>query len=145
MTDGVRVWRADWTTDRPAIEAIRHRVFMQEQRVPAKLEWDGLDSSAVHVLGSLGGEIAGTGRLLSGGRIGRLAVLPHARGHGLGSALLALLADCAIAAGCERICLNAQTHVLAFYEQHGFIVSGPVFEDAGIPHRLMCRDLRANA
>jgi predicted GNAT family N-acyltransferase len=144
MTDAVRVWRADWATDRPVIERIRRSVFIEEQRVPVDLEWDGLDAGAVHVLGSLNGDIAGTGRLLSDGRIGRLAVLAQARGHGLGSALLALLVDCAAAAGYNRICLYAQTHALVFYQRHGFTASGPAFDDAGIPHRYMQRDLRPN-
>jgi predicted GNAT family N-acyltransferase len=71
----VRVWRADWTADRAAIEHIRRMVFIEEQKVPIELEWDGLDAGAVHVLGSLNEEIAGTGRLLADGRVGRLAVL----------------------------------------------------------------------
>jgi predicted GNAT family N-acyltransferase len=137
----VRVWRADWTADRAAIEHIRRMVFIEEQKVPIELEWDGLDAGAVHVLGSLNEEIAGTGRLLADGRVGRLAVLAGARRHGLGSALLALLVDCAVEAGCKRVCLYAQIRILAFYEHHGFIASGPVFEDAGIPHRYMQRNL----
>lgn len=135
-TEAIRVWRADWATERRHIEQIRRTVFMEEQQVPAELEWDGLDAGAVHVLGSLN-DIAGTGRLLTDGRIGRLAVLPPARGRGLGSALLSLLLELAQETGYSRVSLYAQTHALAFYERCGFIANGPVFEDAGLPHRLM--------
>jgi ElaA protein len=33
--------------------------------------------------------------------------------------------------------LGAQVHALNFYEKLGFKVVGPVYEDAGIPHRDM--------
>jgi predicted GNAT family N-acyltransferase len=31
---------------------------------------------------------------------------------------------------------------MPFYERHGFRASGDVFEEAGIAHRVMTRDLR---
>mgnify|MGYP002653135186 CR=1 FL=1 len=31
----------------------------------------------------------------------------------------------------------AQTHALGFYERLGFVAFGPVYDDAGIPHRDM--------
>jgi predicted GNAT family N-acyltransferase len=39
------------------------------------------------------------------------------------------------------VTLAAQTHALGFYERAGFHVVGDPFMDAGIPHRLMVRDL----
>ncbi|HHY02857.1 MAG TPA: GNAT family N-acetyltransferase, partial [Paracoccus sp.] len=33
--------------------------------------------------------------------------------------------------------LGAQTHALRFYEKLGFTAYGPVYDDAGIPHRDM--------
>lgn len=141
-TEALEVRRADWFADRSVIEHIRRAVFIEEQKVPVKLEWDGLDTGAVHVLGNLCGQVpAGTGRLLPDGRIGRLAVLPTARGRGLGGAMLEWLVECAGDAGHERVLLAAQIHATVFYERHGFVANGPVFDDAGIPHRLMYRRL----
>ncbi|MGX1638627.1 GNAT family N-acetyltransferase, partial [Streptomyces albidoflavus] len=37
--------------------------------------------------------------------------------------------------------LHAQTHALGFYERLGYQAYGPEFEDAGIPHRAMRREL----
>ncbi|MEO0503034.1 MAG: GNAT family N-acetyltransferase, partial [Pseudomonadota bacterium] len=37
--------------------------------------------------------------------------------------------------------LGAQTHALSFYEKLGFEAFGPVYDDAGIPHRDMERAL----
>ena len=33
--------------------------------------------------------------------------------------------------------LGAQTSVMGFYASHGFLPEGPIFDDAGIPHRTM--------
>jgi predicted GNAT family N-acyltransferase len=37
--------------------------------------------------------------------------------------------------------LGAQTHAMGFYERLGYQAYGPVFDDAGIPHRSMRRSL----
>jgi predicted GNAT family N-acyltransferase len=37
--------------------------------------------------------------------------------------------------------LGAQVHALGFYEALGFAAIGPVYDDAGIDHRDMVRDL----
>ena len=39
--------------------------------------------------------------------------------------------------GITRAKLGSQTHALGFYERLGFIAEGPVYDDAGIPHRDM--------
>lgn len=59
----------------PHIRAIREAVFMQEQGVPTELEFDGLDGSAMQVLVAVNGRYVGTGRMLSDGHIGRIAIL----------------------------------------------------------------------
>jgi predicted GNAT family N-acyltransferase len=35
--------------------------------------------------------------------------------------------------------LHAQTSVVPFYERLGYTAEGPVFDEAGIPHRKMSR------
>jgi predicted GNAT family N-acyltransferase len=37
----------------------------------------------------------------------------------------------------QAIYLHAQVPVIGFYEAFGFRCAGPVFEEAGIPHRKM--------
>ncbi len=37
----------------------------------------------------------------------------------------------------EPVILDAQVQVIPFYEKLGFVAEGPVFDDAGIPHRRM--------
>jgi predicted GNAT family N-acyltransferase len=69
-----RVREAVLAVDGAAIRAIREAVFIQEQGVPAELEWDGSDAQATHLLAiEPGGQAVGTARLLPDGRLGRMA------------------------------------------------------------------------
>jgi predicted GNAT family N-acyltransferase len=113
-------------------------VFIEEQRVPEALEWDDVDERCYHVLAvSDDGSPIGTGRLLPDGHIGRMAVLREWRGQGVGSAILEMLLDLARKDGLQTLALNAQTHAVGFYAQHGFSLFGDEFIEAGIPHRKM--------
>ncbi|MGH2366574.1 MAG: GNAT family N-acetyltransferase [Chloroflexota bacterium] len=91
--------------------------------------------------------VVATGRLLraAGGvaRIGRLAVLPEWRRHGLGSRVLRLLEEAALARGARRVTLHAQVHALPFYLRYGYAVDEPnrVFLEDNIPHVLLAKPL----
>ncbi len=130
-----------WAEAKAELIFIRETVFLREQGVPVDLEWDGLDEACVHVLARGGAQPIGTARLLADGHIGRMSVLPAWRGQGVGSAMLQRLIELARQRGLPRVMLDAQTHAIAFYERHGFIVTSDVFMDAGIPHRHMMREL----
>ena len=136
------VARVQWCAAETQLAAVRRTVFVDEQRVPEALEWDGRDAECVHVLATaLNGAPIGSGRLLPNGHIGRMAVLKDWRGQGVGGALLAALIAAAREAGHARAHLNAQVHALGFYALSGFVAEGPVFDDAGIPHRAMTLEL----
>ncbi|SIQ06216.1 ElaA protein [Paracoccus thiocyanatus] len=134
------------TTDLETCRAIRHAVFVTEQSVPEAEEWDGRDGEAIHLLArDASGAAVGTARILvqgATGKIGRVAVLRSARGTGIGAALIrAALAELRALPGLTRAKLGAQTHAIGFYEKLGFAAYGPEYDDAGIPHRDMARDL----
>ena len=125
-----------WQDAADELSAIRHRVFIDEQKVPPELEWDGRDEVAMHVMArSMDGDAIGTARLLPEGQIGRMAVLQPWRKGGIGSGLLRCLI--AHAGDRERLFLNAQTRAEAFYRRNGFEPEGDVFMEAGIPHIRM--------
>ena len=136
--------------DRPELEALRHRVFVEEQAVPPDLERDELDAAATHaVVRDPAGRLVGTGRMvvLTEGsdpvaRIGRMAVAAEARGTGVGAALLAVLEEAAVGAGCRRAVVHAQTHAEGFYRRAGYTREGEPFDEAGIPHVAMAKGLR---
>ncbi len=142
MADDVRITLGDWASVREQAAAIRHAVFVVEQKVPVDIELDEFDPVSVHALAFDGDGVAvGTGRLLPDGHIGRMAVLRHARGSGVGGALLRALMAAARERGFGEVQLNAQTHALAFYARFGFVAEGEEFDDAGIPHRAMRRSV----
>lgn len=134
----------DWRGAGAALAEIRRRVFIEEQAVLEALEWDGLDEVAVHVLArDDANRPIGCARLLPGGKIGRMAVLPGWRGQGVGQSMLRALIELARKQGLAEISLSAQTHAIAFYEQAGFRVCSAIYDDAGIPHRDMVLALTA--
>ena len=129
-----------WPQDQALLRRVRQRVFIEEQRVPEALEWDGTDDAALHLLAlDETGRPIGTARLLPNGQIGRMAVLQPWRRRGVGSALLRRLLDEAAQGDWPELFLNAQLTALPFYIRHGFSPAGEVFAEAGIPHRRMTR------
>ncbi|HKJ94582.1 MAG TPA: GNAT family N-acetyltransferase, partial [Gammaproteobacteria bacterium] len=68
---------------------VRIAVFVDEQRVPRTLEWDGADETALHVVAMApNGDAVATARLLPDGHVGRMAVLHEWRGIGLGRLIM---------------------------------------------------------
>lgn len=142
MTERVKIQRSDWPHHRAELLAVRFAVFVEEQGVPAEIEEDDQDPAATHLLArDAHGTAVGCGRLLPGGVIGRMAVLADHRGHGIGGRLLQELLAIAAGAGLSRLTLHAQCSAQGFYHRAGFRPVGPVFEEAGIPHQKMVRDL----
>jgi predicted GNAT family N-acyltransferase len=137
-----RVSIADYARDLPLLRAVRELVFVVEQRVPIELEWDELDPQSVHALAyDVHGDVIGTGRLTPLHTIGRMAVMPAWRGRGVGAALLEALMDKARSLGYPAIELHAQVDAIAFYERYGFHAYGEEYDEAGIRHRNMRREL----
>jgi predicted GNAT family N-acyltransferase len=137
--------RIEETTELDTCRVLRRTVFIEEQNVPEAEEWDGLDAEAIHLLAWDGERPVGTARILEKGhigKIGRVCVLSDARGTGLGAAqiraALAILRD---RPGITQAKLGAQTHAIGFYEKLGFAAQGPIYDDAGIPHRDMTLEL----
>ncbi|SDK16939.1 GNAT family N-acetyltransferase [Microbulbifer yueqingensis] len=137
----VEIRPADWDRDREALRSIRDTVFIREQGVPPEIEWDDQEEVAQHFLVLRDGTPVGTGRILPGGKIGRMAVLPELRGTGLGLRLLQHICEFARNRGMARVYLHAQRHAEAFYRQAGFLPVGEEFEEAAIAHIRMERDL----
>jgi len=124
--------------------AIRRRVFIEEQAVPEEIEMDEDDACAFHALALEDGRAIGCGRMVAHGdevKIGRMAVLPDRRRHGIGRAILNFLVRSARERGYRKAILNAQLPAEGSYLKYGFAPVGEVFEEAGIAHRRMEREL----
>jgi predicted GNAT family N-acyltransferase len=136
---------ANWSSDRAAIREVRNRVFVDEQKVPSDIEWDGLDDQCVHVIvEDKNRDAIGTGRLHPSAKIGRMAFNRRWRDHGVGVAILDQLLELAGQQGLEAVYLHAQTRAAGFYAGAGFQPEGVEFEEAGIAHRLMRKALDIN-
>lgn len=133
---------AVWSVDEQALKAVRTEVFIIEQQIPEREEWDADDEGADHALArSADGTPIGTGRLLPDGRIGRMAVIKAWRGQGVGAALLRHLMERAAARGMRRLRLSSQKYAVPFYAQAGFVIEGPEYLECEIPHQGMVLDL----
>jgi len=140
---------------RAAAFSIRVEVFVEEQNVPPDLELDHLDETADHFLLLVDGLPEGTARLVvepAGyegldpslgpvAHLGRIAVRAAHRGRGHGATLVRALESAAAARGLRAAYLSGQVVAIPFYEKLGYTAYGPVYDDAGIDHRHMSREL----
>lgn len=142
----VQVRLGDWNALGADAGALRKRVFVEEQKIPAELEWDAADPQCLHAVAynRLGLPLA-TGRLVpyspGVGKIGRMAVAATVRGSRIGRAVLDALVQAARERGHAQVLLHAQCSAAPFYLRAGFTQQGAVFEEAGIGHVAMVRDL----
>lgn len=128
--------------------SIRTAVFIEEQGIPMQMEWDEADPdpACIHAVAyNRFGKPLATGRLLEHvpgvAKIGRMAVTQAMRGSGVGRAVLDALMKAAREQGYREAVLHAQTSASAFYSRAGFVSRGVTFEEVGIPHIEMVRNL----
>lgn len=127
---------------------IREEVFVREQAVDPKEEYDSFEEEASQFIAYAGVQEVGTGRwrfTKNGIKLERFAVLKPFRGRGVGQALVKAvlddIQDHPESAG-KTIYLHGQVTAMGLYEKFGFQKSGPLFVECGIDHYLMER--RAN-
>jgi predicted GNAT family N-acyltransferase len=134
---------ADFTDDYASIRHVRFAVFVDEQHVPEDLELDERDPVCIHLLAMADAAPVGTGRidLKAAGKIGRVAVLATHRALGVGTALMERLHDIAAEGGLASVWCNAQVSAVAFYRRLGYRVTSEPFDEAGIEHVRMERQL----
>ena len=140
----VRVGR--WDEIGRDAQTIRSAVFINEQTIPAEMDWDAADADCVHAVAyNRFGMALATGRLLEHvpgtAKIGRMAVLQAMRGSAIGRAVLDALMAAARERGDREVLLHAQTSAAPFYLRVGFQTRGPQFDEAGIGHVEMVRTL----
>ena len=127
---------------------VRRQVFVEEQGVDEALEIDGRDADATHLLLTDGDTPVGTARLRYPDpetvKIERVAVLSSRRGEGLGRRLMERAEAHARESGATTAKLHGQQRVVPFYERLGYEPVGDPFEEAGIPHRAMVKQLASH-
>ena len=119
---------------------IRSTVFSEELGVAPEVEQDVYDQFAHHLVISDGVDLVGTGRLIiKDGEflIGRIAVLPSARGNRYGDLIVRMLLARAFDIGAEEVVVHSQPQVESFYKTIGFEPKGETFTEIGLPHKAM--------
>ena len=118
--------------------SIRHKVFVEEEGVDPKLEYNQEEESH-HYLLLIAGKPIATARWREtekGIKLERFAVLPEFRNRGFGQIILKEVMKDVISLG-KTIYLHSQLRALPFYERNGFRKEGPVFYEANMEHYLM--------
>lgn len=131
-------------TDQPELcFTLREAVFMDEQGFPE--DRDAEDAVALHLLAKAADTPVGAARIVFNkdtAKIGRVCVVPEARGAGLGAAIIRAAMEIARdMPGVKTAALSAQVSAMGFYEGLGFVALGPEHDDFGVPHQMMVQDL----
>ena len=126
----------NWADSQKALQSIRTQVFIEEQGIDPLDEWDPADQTAIHILAQRGDTAIGCARIVDLKKIGRMAVAKEIRHRNVGSRLLRFAITRIHEVG-NVPTLGAQISAMGFYASHGFLPEGPIFDDAGIPHRTM--------
>eukprot|EP01017_Pseudomicrothorax_dubius_P005264 TRINITY_DN11288_c0_g2_i3.p1 TRINITY_DN11288_c0_g2~~TRINITY_DN11288_c0_g2_i3.p1 ORF type:complete len:152 (+),score=25.02 TRINITY_DN11288_c0_g2_i3:125-580(+) len=117
------------------VKTIRKIAFMDEHKVPAKLEFDEHDDLAVHFLLFQDDIPVGCARLTRRGDdwyMGRLAIIRSQRGRGLGTLITRKVIEYCKKIGIALIVLYSQVHLKDLYKKIGFVEFGEEFEEAGL-------------
>ena len=124
---------------------VRKEVFVEEQGISEDIELDNNDSEAMHIVVKDGKRVIGTARVLfpslDVAKIERMAILRHFRGKGIGSRIISFLLAELRNRQTRKVVLHAQYSSVAFYKSHGFAESSIPFNEAGIRHLKMEREL----
>jgi putative N-acetyltransferase (TIGR04045 family) len=127
-----------------AHHAVRHRVFVLDQRLFAGSDRDerDLESATLHVVGVDHGAIAGAVRLYRLDADGlwqgdRLAVLPEARVRHLGALLVRFAVATAGERGGHTMVARIQLPNVRYFEHLGWHADGPPGPYHGVTHQPM--------
>lgn len=118
---------------------LRDRVFVVGQKITALSEIDGEDPDWHHLLAYQGSDLVGYARLRwdhDPVKIGRIAIDTTLQKQGLGTGLMHEIHR---VLGARHGFMHAQAYLRGWYEQLGWRVCGPPFDEADIEHLPMER------
>jgi len=123
---------------------IRKKVFVKEQKLFSKSDWDRYDAEALHIAAFQGKRIIGTVRIYRQEKDawfgGRLAVLKGFRGRA-GRLLIEKAIEVAKRKKAKRFLAYIQLKNISFFKRCGWSEAGEAFNYHGVPHLLMEADL----
>jgi cystathionine beta-lyase len=128
-----------------AIASIRREVFVVEQGVSEKDEFEGGEDAFVHFCLYKDRSLVAYIRIAvknEGLHIGRVAVKRNFRKQGLGRILMRTVEDYGLNKGCISFTLHAQLYAKGFYQRLGYLPQGVEFMEAGIKHIMMTKEMK---
>jgi predicted GNAT family N-acyltransferase len=129
----------------PEAFEVRRQVFVREQGISEDLVFDGHDREALHVVVKDGERVIGSARVQfqadNQAKLERMAVLKRYRHKGIGRKMLLFLDTVWKDKRVQQVIIHAQFEVIPFYKLYGFDELGLPFQEAGIKHIKMRKQL----
>ena len=133
----------------PYYNCVARCLFVVEQNCPYQdIDGDDLTGDNRHILGWKNDELVAYARILKSDDdlepvvIGRVIVSEALRGEKVGQQLMSKTLDtCTHHWPDKPVYLGAQAHLQNFYQSFGFIPVTEVYEEDGIPHIGMAREV----
>ena len=130
-----------WEAAQKEASPLRFAAFFEPDARPG-VEVDDRDPQAVHAVAyDADGKAVGTGRLLSNGQIGQLAVAKDWRRRGVGAALIEALVAEALKRALPDVTITAPLQAAEFYRSQGFAADGKVFKEGSVLQQKMRKAL----
>ena len=124
---------------------VRRQVFVREQSIPENLVFDGHDREALHLVVKDGERVIGSARVKfladNQAKLERMAVLKRYRHKGIGKEMLLFLDTVWKDKQVQQVIIHAQLEVVPFYKLCGFDEFGLPFQEAGIKHIKMRKQI----
>lgn len=129
----------------PEAFEVRRQVFVREQGISEDLVFDGHDRGALHMVVKDGERVIGSARVRfladNQAKLERMAVLKRYRRKGIGKEMLLFLDTVWKDKQVQQVIIHAQLEVVPFYKLCGFDELGLPFQEAGIKHIKMRKQL----
>lgn len=124
---------------------VRRQVFVREQGISEDLVFDGHDKEALHLVVKDGERVIGSARVQfladNQAKLERMAVSKRYRRKGIGREMLLFLDTIWKDKQVQQVIIHAQLEVVPFYKLCGFDELGLPFQEAGIKHIKMHKQL----
>jgi predicted GNAT family N-acyltransferase len=129
----------------PEAFEVRRQVFVREQGISEDLVFDGHDKEALHMVVKDGERVIGSARVQfladNQAKLERMAILKRYRRKGIGREMLLFLNAVWKDKHVQQVIIHAQFEAAPFYKLCGFDEFGLPFQEAGIKHVKMRKQL----
>lgn len=104
------------------------------------------EEDQIHFVLEKGNQILGTVSLVAHykkhtGKLRQMATIPEVRGDGYGRMLVHELEKYAVNNEMKAVVLHARHYAIGFYQKMGYTICSEPFEEVGIEHRVMQKEL----